>query len=234
MITLTFALPAESSGFVRSLQACGNRTRNTISVITGQIGNHRVEVVHTGVGEQSCRRCVAAYFQEADATLVISAGFAGAVRDELSVADILLAENYSDPAWLQQAKDKLAGQHPHVGNLFTSAKIVDSNAERDEMARRNGAVAVDMETSAIAEICAKRNIPLLSLRAISDTPGEPFPTPASVLFDLERQRTDPVKLSLYLLTHPAAVPRLFRFARQVNRARSALTQALLTLLRAPG
>jgi len=50
------------------------------------------------------------------------------------------------------------------------------------------------------------------------------------LFDINDQKTNFVKLSLYLLKHPNANRRLFRFARQIRFARENLADALVTLL----
>jgi len=88
-----------------------------------------------------------------------------------------------------------------------------------------------METGAIVAVCNAHGIPLLSLRAISDTPTEPLPAPASVLFDIECQRTVYGRLFAYILRDPASALRLFRFSGRITRVRAALTEALVALLR---
>jgi adenosylhomocysteine nucleosidase len=114
--------------------------------------------------------------------------------------------------------------------LFTSASIVDSIAERAEIARRSGAAAIDMETGAITNVCNAHGVPLLSLRAITDSPSEPFPAPPSVLFDVELQRTNYGRLTSYLLRHPASIPRLVRFGGEIRRVRAKLTDAIVALV----
>jgi hypothetical protein len=89
-----------------------------------------------------------------------------------------------------------------------------------------------METEFIAAACANHRIPLLSLRAISDTPSEPFPAPPGVLFDLEKQKTDFGRLAFHLVTHPSALMRLNAFRRRIALARRTLTSALEKILRA--
>ena len=88
-----------------------------------------------------------------------------------------------------------------------------------------------METGAIVEICNAHGVPLLSLRAISDTPREPLPGPPNILFDIERQRTDLKKLFSHIITGPTTIIRLLQFFRQVREARAALTAALVELLK---
>jgi len=115
--------------------------------------------------------------------------------------------------------------------LFTSTSIVDSVTERDQIARASGSAAVDMETGAIVGVCNAHRVPLLSLRAISDTPKAPFPAPPKVLFDMERQRPNYGRLISYLFRHPTLVASLLRFVRQTAQARSALTDAIVALVK---
>ncbi|MEO7725051.1 MAG: hypothetical protein ABIU29_10290, partial [Chthoniobacterales bacterium] len=121
------------------------------------------------------------------------------------------------------------GQSPisaHLARLATIDRIIENAAERAQFAREHDAAAVDMETEWIAQACSARKIRLLSLRVISDTAAAPFPAPPAVLFDLERQQTNPGRLGAYLLRHPPAVVRLIRFARQIAAARANLAAAL--------
>jgi hypothetical protein len=89
-----------------------------------------------------------------------------------------------------------------------------------------------METETIAELCAAHDLPMLSLRAISDAAEQPFPAPATVLFDLAKQKTDFIRLGSYLIGHPAAIVRLNAFRRRIAIARKVLTDALVRILRA--
>src|SRR5205814_975266 len=116
-----------------------------------------------------------------------------------------LAENFSDPQLLAQARAILVSR---VARLVTAERVVASEAERQELALKSNAAAVDMETAWIAHACAERKVPMLSLRVISDTAEAPFPAPPALLFDVERQRTETLKLTAHLFKHPFAVVRL--------------------------
>jgi len=122
----------------------------------------------------------------------------------------------------------------HYEKLLTVPSIIDSIEERQKIAQTTGAAVIDMETEFIARACAERGLPLLSLRVVSDTPREPLPGPSKILFDVERQRTDAMKLSLHLLRHPTAIPRFVLFARRIARVRTTLANALLEVVRAIG
>jgi hypothetical protein len=89
-----------------------------------------------------------------------------------------------------------------------------------------------METEFIARACAIHGVPLVALRAITDTPTHPFPAPPSVLFDIQRQRSDISKLVRFFLAHPNRLPGLIQFARRISRARRSLADALIEVLRA--
>ena len=114
--------------------------------------------------------------------------------------------------------------------MATAPKIVASTSDREHWASATGAAAIDMETEFIAGACTAHGVPLLSLRAISDTPSEPLPAPAEVLFDIVKQKTDFSRLSRYLLSHPQSIKSLIAFHQRVASARRSLTAALDTLL----
>ena len=155
---------------------------------------------------------LAKFLQDQQFACLISAGFAGALNNELQVGDLLLAENFST-VHLSETRASLSGLPIHIANLLTVPALIDSPEERNKLALTSGAVAADMETEFIARACAACGIPLLSLRVISDTPHNRLPAPANVLFDIERQQTRMLKLTTHLLAHPSRVPRLLAFAR---------------------
>lgn len=231
MIAITFALPAESSDFVNLLETPGLISREGVETIRGHLHGKSVAVIHTGVGEKSCRARMEVLLRRERFEYLISAGFAGALEKELAVGHLLIADNFSSPALLQSPRLDLPDDGLFLGKLLTVPKMIDSAAEREHRALRTGAVAVDMETEFIAEACAKCELPMLSLRAISDTPSEPFPAPPHVLFDLKKQKTDFARLGFYLATHPAALSRLNAFRQRVALARKNLANVLERILR---
>jgi adenosylhomocysteine nucleosidase len=230
MIAVTFALPVESQEFLRSLGVQSRSNRNGISTIRGKIDDRPVEVLHTGVGEKVCRQRLGKFLQDQHFDCLISAGFAGALNDQLKIGDVLLAKNFSTIESIEN-RSSISSLPIHIADLLTVPALIDSGEERNKLARTSGAAAVDMETEFIARACAAKQIPLLSLRVISDTPRELFPAPANVLFDIERQRTQIPKLATYLLAHPSRVPRLVQFARRIARVRKILTNALVEIVR---
>lgn len=230
MIAVTFALPAESKEFLRSLGSKSRSDRNGVSTIQGKIDDRPIEVLHTGVGEKVCRERMGRFLEDQRFDCLISAGFAGALDESLQVGDLLLAKNFSTFN-LDETRASLSDLPVHVANLLTVPALIDSCEERNRLALTSGAVAVDMETEFIARVCAACGVPLLSLRVISDTPRELFPAPANVLFDIEQQRTQMGKLGKYFLVHPNRIPSLIQFAKRIRRARKILADALVKVVR---
>jgi nucleoside phosphorylase len=240
MIAVTFALPSESAEFLRSVRHKAHAKHNGGRLIRGEIDHRTIEVLHTGVGEKACRQRVGKFLsatgrirrgeQDQEFECLISAGFAGALNDQLQVGDLLLARNFSTVD-LSEARASLSGLPIHIADLLTVPALIDSSEERKKLALTSGAAAVDMETEFIAHACAGHGVPLLSLRVISDTPHNLFPAPAHVLFDIERQQTQMLKLATHLLAHPTRVPHLIQFARRIARARKILATALIGVVR---
>lgn len=231
MIAIAFALPAESSDFVRLLRKPIVYAREGVESIRGQIHGRLVAVLHTGVGEKRCRTHIENFLRQEQFKFLISAGFAGALDHELQIGNLLLSENFSSPELLDSPHLDFADAGLFVGKLATVPGVIDSKSERDRWAAESGAAAVDMETEFIAAACTAHRVPMLSLRVISDTPSEPFPVPPHVLFDLETQKTRFGRLAFYLVAHPGALMRLNAFRQRVALARQSLTSALDKILR---
>ena len=229
MIAVTFALPAESSEFLRRLRDRTGIERNGVRIVRGKMDDRTIEILHTGVGEEVCRQRVARFLQNQQFNLLISSGFAGALSDELKVGDLLLAKNFSTIE--VNEKPSLFSSSPiHMTDMLTVPALIDSSDERNRIARTSGAAAVDMETEFIARACAEHGVSLLSLRVITDSPRQPFPAPTKVLFDIQRQRTDYLRLATFFLAHPNRALRMVRFARSVAHARKILASALVAVI----
>lgn len=230
MIAITFALPAESSDFVRLLKNPGSVSREGVATTRGRLHGKAITVIHTGVGEKVCRERMEIILRRERFEYLISSGFAGALEKDLRVGHLLVSENFSSPQLRDSPQLALADEMTFLGKLLSVPQMVEGTGERETLNKKTGAAAVDMETETIAELCAAHELPMLSVRAISDTAEEPFPAPANVLFDLAKQETDFVRLGGYLLTHPSAFARLNAFRQRVSIARRALAKALDQIL----
>lgn len=215
MIAVTFALKAESKDLIARLR--GARIAK------------ETKIIHTGVGRKACQRSLDKFFSRSQPDFLISSGFAGGVQEDIKSGDLILARNYSDPGLLALAQ-QILGRGAKTVKTMTIDSITDTVSERNRIAEAANAAAVDMETEFISLACAARDIPMLSVRVISDSVTELLPAPPAVLFDVATQKTSLTKMARYLLANPTAISRLTRFSKQIRTARQNLTEALLELL----
>jgi adenosylhomocysteine nucleosidase len=232
MIAITFALPAESSDFVRRIRKPTPNSREGVESVRGSLHGKSVAVIHTGVGRKTCRERMEVLLRRENFEYLISAGFAGALEKDLRVGHLLVSENFSSEELLSSPRLKFADETTFVGKLLTVPRMIESIHDRESLHKKHGAAAVDMETEVIAELCHAHDLPLLSIRAISDTAAESFPAPANVLFDVAKQKTNFLRLGSYLATHPSAFQRLNAFRARIVVARKALADSLEQIVRA--
>ncbi|MEY2540059.1 MAG: adenosylhomocysteine nucleosidase [Verrucomicrobiota bacterium] len=229
MIALTFALPAESRDIVRSIRGKRIDQCGDAKIIYGKLDGNEVAISHTGVGRAACQQQIDHFLDAVRPEFLVSSGFAGGTGDDLKAGDLIVAENFSDARLLAEAV-KGAANLRRV-KLHTAASIIDTAEERRRIAQESGAEAIDMETDVIARACAARGVRMLSLRVISDTPGQSFPIPPRILFNMERQSTEMRQLLIYLVKHPSAIWRLVRFARRIAEARNQMTAAIIAVVK---
>jgi adenosylhomocysteine nucleosidase len=226
LIAVTFALPDESRDFTARLRDARKIRRGSLPVILGGLGEKQIAVCHTGVGAVSCRARVADFLQSHRPEILITSGFAGGLDPALKVGDLVVARNFSDA----QLLSKISPQKIAAGVLTTQPQVAQTPADKVALAAQTGATAVDMETAIIAELCAQRGIPMLSLRGISDAAGDELPFAFSVWFDVETQKPRVGALLWELATHPAKIPAFAKFVHGITRTRARLTDALFEVI----
>ena len=228
MIVVTFALPAESSAFVRLLKGI----KRDGAILRGTLEDRTPEVwvLHTGVGASKCEERVGNFLRDETPQLLMASGFCGGTSDELRPGDLVIADNASELRLFTKARATLP--NARIGKIHSADRIIDPAADRYAIGREHGAVAVDMETETIARLCAAESIPILTLRVVSDSPAAPFPAPPNVLFDIEKQRTDFSRLLGYIAHNPPSALSLAQFSNQIARAKTKLADGLSAVIAA--
>jgi len=163
--------------------------------------------------------------------LLICAGFAGGLDPRLAIGDLVVAENLTTPDILARARAG-APDLPRCsfGSIISRAIPVESVADKAALFRETGALAVDMESEAVAAACRAAAVPLLVIRTISDPAGAPLPVPLADWFDLPGQRPRVLGLLKYLALHPAYIGPFTHFVRGLAPARRALAEFLIGFL----
>jgi nucleoside phosphorylase len=124
--------------------------------------------------------------------------------------------------WRERLGAALSAQHPLVqGRLLTSSKAVGSLAEKATLFREKGAVAVDMESLAIAEVARTRELPFIAVRVIVDSAGDALPEAVTAAADSEGH-LQIWRLLGALARSPADLAPLIRLARRYRAANRSL------------
>jgi adenosylhomocysteine nucleosidase len=90
---------------------------------------------------------------------------------------------------------KLDWPNLRVGKLMTVDHVVREPAEKQALHQKYQALAVDMETYAVAEICGNRGVQLCAVRIIHDAAGDRLPPDVERLL---RQKSEPARLGAAL------------------------------------
>jgi len=181
-VAVIFAMGIESGGLEDLLEDTVTTRGEGIVIRQGTLEEKSVAVVISGVGRKAAARATEAVISGHEPKLIISAGLAGGLVDALKRPDILIADSVADPRGnrltihVPKSLGEAARQPGvNLGRLLTADGLVRTSAEKKAAGREHESMAVDMETFAVAEVCAKRSVQFSSIRTISDTVDETLP-----------------------------------------------------------
>jgi hopanoid-associated phosphorylase len=175
---------------------------------------------------------------DAGATALLSFGCAAALSDDLTPGDIVVAEAIvaptgerypTDTAWRDRvdnaARQVFTGTTlPMLGAIAGSDRAVLSPRAKSLLSATSAAVAVDMESHAVAQVAAAAKLPFLALRAIVDPADRTVPEAAFQAMG-PKGRIKPWPLLAGLLENPMIVRDLWRLAHDARAARAGLRRA---------
>ena len=138
----------------------------------GRFGDIRIVNVQTRVGFAKVRQATQSLIEAHTPPWVVSTGFCGGLLPEMKVGDIVMADSLVDTHGHELTVDfkPPLDQPPgmHVGRLVTTDEMVRTVKAKQELADAYGAVAVDMESLAVAQVCRETKTRFLAVRAVSD------------------------------------------------------------------
>lgn len=138
----------------------------------------------SGMGGENARRG-ARLLAEHGAQGLLSWGCAGALAPSLQPGDLCIplrivgpdgSTHHVDPDWHRRVVLALPGDTvAHTENLLTSTRLIPDAAAKQALGARQNAIAVDMESAAVADCAAEWNLPFLAVRSIADTASMSLP-----------------------------------------------------------
>jgi adenosylhomocysteine nucleosidase len=196
-----------------------------------------------GVGLQRARATAQALIEAEHPGLLVSFGVAGGVQEDLQVADVVVAQSAA-LLDVNVATQLLTLFQPSQRALAAVSRVVAESgaalyAGTTITTRGSQAVRMDgtpiehpvleMETHGVAQAAARAGVPLLAVRALSDSVREPLPFNLSDFTDNEFN-LHASKFLAYILRHPGALPRLLRLQANTKRAAENAAAAVLAIL----
>jgi adenosylhomocysteine nucleosidase len=123
---------------------------------------------------------------DARVAALMNFGLAGGLDPALNVGSLVLPEVVisqrgarfvTSAPWRERLIAALSASCPiRAGTLLTCAEALETPAEKAAAFRDSGAVAVDMESVAVAEVAAIHRLPFIAVRVIVDTAKDTLPS----------------------------------------------------------
>jgi hypothetical protein len=147
---------------------------------------------------------------------IVLMGFAGGMNEFLSVGDVVLVSNYTSNQFLPHFQS-IAGSHKVV-NLVTVDHVLETRSEKEHCRRESGAECCDMETAHVWKIAHQFEIPMITVRCISDALTSDMPIPGNILIDPRTSRPNALRLLGYLSSHPTRIQGFIQMVRHASHA----------------
>ncbi|MBF0778127.1 5'-methylthioadenosine/adenosylhomocysteine nucleosidase [Streptococcus cuniculi] len=191
------AMPEELKVLVEALEHGVEEVVLGRTYYRGQLGQHEVVLVQSGVGKVMSAMSVAILAQQFQVDIIVNTGSAGAVADGIAIGDVVIARQlaYHDvdltafgyeygqmsaqPLYFEADQDlvlkmrEVLGKQEipvHLGLIATGDSFI---AGADKIAAMKAhfpeVLAVEMEGAAIAQAAQSIGLPFLVIRAMSDT-----------------------------------------------------------------
>ena len=182
---------------------------------TGLYNGERISVMGTGMGAPSISLYLHELFMDYQVQIAIRIGTCGAIKDEVNVGDLILPMTastdsginrrttggldfapHADFTLLAKAQSLSTKVPVHVGGVASMDMFYDST-DSTERLREHGVLALEMETSALYSLAARKKRRALSILTVTDHLNRDEQMSALAR---EETLTDMVELSLHTIS----------------------------------
>ena len=141
-------------------------------------------------------------------TAILMCGVAGGLDPTLGIGDVILDDRCAlVPATIGYRR----------GAVHSATAIISSPIQKAEVFHETAALAVDMEQAIVRNFANHLGIPMIGIRAISDTADQTLdPAVVNLVDDLGRPRAG--KIALNLIRRPSLIPYLRALNKNTNMA----------------
>lgn len=191
----------------------------------------KVLLTYSGAGAENARKAAELLISKG-ATQLMSWGCAAALNPDLKMGDLVLADSLISqngdeisvhPIWHQHAKNVLGSQiAAYKGALIASDNIISTAQAKADLFAKTGAIALDMESDAIAKVAQHYALPFLAIRAIADPAS--MDLPAAVENSLnENGEVAVTRIIKSLVFNPKELPHLIQIGQYFQIAKRTLS-----------
>lgn len=179
-VAIVTALPMELNPFLGLCERRRSYTGGKFKYIGGVYKDKvKVVVVQKAVGFAKARAATQALIDAHTPNWVISAGYSGALKPGMEVGNLIVGNSIADQHGHSMKIDLQMQSDPenglYVGRLLTADQIVLKVEDKQKLGDQYDALAVDLESLAVAQVCKERGIRFMAIRSLSDDMTEDLP-----------------------------------------------------------
>jgi adenosylhomocysteine nucleosidase len=188
-------------------------------------------LIHSGAGAENAHKAAELAVSKG-ATKLMSWGCAAALSPNLKMGDLVLAESIIDSngqeisvnaTWHQHAKTVLGSEiTAYKGALIASERMVSTAQAKQEIFEKTGAIALDMESGAIAKVATHYALPFLVIRAIADPASMDLPNALENALN-EKGEVAISRIIKSLVLNPKEIPHLIQIGQYFQIAKKTLS-----------
>jgi adenosylhomocysteine nucleosidase len=184
----------------------------------------------TGIGTKAAAQTAERVLDSGPIRHLVVVGVAGGIGPSVDVGDLVVPQLVIDLSTGAQFQPNIIGDVEPRGKLATSDELVSDPAQAARL-ERQGVIAVDMETAAVAAVCERRQCPWSVFRAISDRADDGSTDPA--VFGLAGPHGEPRlgAVARFVLANPKRIRQLAHLAHGLDLATNVAATAAISALR---
>lgn len=207
---------------------------------SGSAAGHDIVIIEAGMGLENAALATRALLETIRPDILISAGFCGGIAPDLDVGTVVVATRLAKvtanglkelsiefaASGYNFVANQAVSSHRVYGGMFISTPVIESKSRILSMLQAGiHYPAVEMESSAVAQIATESGIPFVGIRSVSDSAGEEPGFSLDEFCD-GRMRIRIHKVLLTVARKPYIIPQLVRLARNSRIAEAALARTI--------
>lgn len=178
-IGIVSALPIELGPFLDRCERVKHYKGENLTFRGGRYDGIRVVVAESGMGYARARKASLALIDAHRPKWILSSGFSGALLPSMKIGQIVMASEIVDQHGQKTSirlgleSDEAGGLY--VGRILTADEMVRTVEQKQQLHEKHDALAVDMESLAVAQVAAEASIGFMAVRVISDDMSADLP-----------------------------------------------------------